>query len=109
MFAGTEEPAAFGELFSIGAIGGDKNKQVGHRELRNWSHAAIIWQHELDGVLSGLRLSHSSTLACICLAQTQMLTNVAMQISKIISDVVSSKLGVPSDRFYLSVSFCCAL
>ena len=28
MFAGTEEPAAFGELFSIGAIGGDKNKQV---------------------------------------------------------------------------------
>jgi len=27
-----------------------------------------------------------------------------MQISKIISDVVSSKLGVPSDRFYLSVS-----
>ena len=27
-----------------------------------------------------------------------------VQISKIISDVVSSKLGVPSDRFYLSVS-----
>ena len=27
-----------------------------------------------------------------------------MQISKIISDVVSSKLGVPSDRFYLNVS-----
>ncbi len=26
-----------------------------------------------------------------------------MQISKIISDVVSSKLGVPSDRFYLNV------
>ena len=28
MFASTEEPAAFGELFSIGAIGGDKNKEV---------------------------------------------------------------------------------
>ena len=27
-----------------------------------------------------------------------------VQISKLISDVVSSKLGVPSDRFYLSVS-----
>ena len=38
-----------------------------------------------------------------------MLTYMAMQISKIISDVVSSKLGVPSDRFYLSVSFCNAL
>ncbi|CAL5228774.1 g11964 [Coccomyxa viridis] len=50
MFAGTEEPAAFGELFSIGAIGGDKNKEI----------------------------------------------------SKIIFDVVSSKLGVPSDRMYLS-------
>lgn len=34
MFAGTEEPAAFGELFSIGAIGGDKNKQVKYRGLQ---------------------------------------------------------------------------
>ena len=38
-----------------------------------------------------------------------MLTYIAMQISKIISDVVSSKLGVPSDRFYLSVSLCYGL
>ena len=28
IYAGSEEPAAFGELISIGAIGGDKNKQV---------------------------------------------------------------------------------
>jgi phenylpyruvate tautomerase len=28
MFGGTEEPAAYGELLSIGAIGGGKNKQV---------------------------------------------------------------------------------
>ena len=36
MFAGTEEPAAFGELFSIGAIGGDKNKQVKYRGLQGY-------------------------------------------------------------------------
>jgi len=28
MFGGTEEPCAYGELVSIGAIGGDKNKKV---------------------------------------------------------------------------------
>lgn len=28
MFAGTEEPAAYGDLHSIGAIGGEKNKEV---------------------------------------------------------------------------------
>lgn len=27
-FGGTEEPAAYGELLSIGAIGGEKNKAV---------------------------------------------------------------------------------
>ena len=64
--------------------------------------------HEMEGMSNSLGRSHSSIHACIGVAQTQMLTNVAMQISKIISDVVSSKLGVPSDRFYLSVSLCCA-
>jgi phenylpyruvate tautomerase len=29
IYSGTEEPCAFGELISIGAIGGDKNKAVG--------------------------------------------------------------------------------
>jgi phenylpyruvate tautomerase len=28
MFAGTEEPAAYGDLHSIGAIGGEKNKEA---------------------------------------------------------------------------------
>ncbi len=28
MFGGTEAPAAYGELLSIGAIGGEKNKSV---------------------------------------------------------------------------------
>ena len=51
VFGGTEEPTAFGELFSIGAIGGDKNKTI----------------------------------------------------SKLVSDIVTSKFGVPSDRFYLVV------
>jgi len=49
-FGGTEDPAAYGELLSIGAIGGDKNK-------------------------------------AIC---------------KAVSEVVSAKLGVPANRFYLS-------
>ena len=44
IFAGTEEPAAFGELFSIGAIGGDKNKQVKYRGLQEYWHALDIWQ-----------------------------------------------------------------
>ena len=51
VFGGTEEPTAFGELTSIGAIGGEKNKQI----------------------------------------------------SKLVSDIVTSKFGVPSDRFYLVV------
>ena len=51
VFGGTEEPTAFGELFSIGAIGGDKNNTI----------------------------------------------------SKLVSDIVTSKFGVPSDRFYLVV------
>ena len=51
VFGGTEEPTAFGELFSIGAIGGEKNKQI----------------------------------------------------SKLVSDIVTSKFGVASDRFYLVV------
>lgn len=49
-FAGTEAPAAYGELLSIGAIGGDKNKAI----------------------------------------------------SKAVADVVTAKLGVPANRFYLS-------
>ncbi|KAL4435465.1 hypothetical protein ABPG77_006227 [Micractinium sp. CCAP 211/92] len=28
MFGGTEEPCAYGELISIGAVGGDKNKAI---------------------------------------------------------------------------------
>lgn len=28
MFGGTEEPCAYGELISIGAIGGEKNKKI---------------------------------------------------------------------------------
>jgi phenylpyruvate tautomerase len=28
MFGGTEEPCAFGELISIGSIGGEKNKKA---------------------------------------------------------------------------------
>ncbi|EFN53805.1 hypothetical protein CHLNCDRAFT_136510 [Chlorella variabilis] len=28
MFGGTEEPCAFGELISIGSIGGEKNKKI---------------------------------------------------------------------------------
>lgn len=53
-FGGTEEPCAFGELFSIGAIGGEKNKTI----------------------------------------------------SKTISEVLSSKLGVSPGRFYLKFSDC---
>ena len=49
-FGGTEEPAAYGELLSIGAIGGEKNKGI----------------------------------------------------CKAISDIVTAKLGVPANRFYLS-------
>ena len=50
LFGGTEAPAAYGELLSIGAIGGAKNKAI----------------------------------------------------SKAIADVVSAKLGVDANRFYLS-------
>ena len=49
-FGGTEAPCAYGELLSIGAIGGAKNRAI----------------------------------------------------SKAIADVVSAKLGVGADRFYLS-------
>ena len=52
VFGGTEEPTAYGELLSIGAIGGDKNKKI----------------------------------------------------SKLVADILTSKFGVPSDRFYLTVS-----
>lgn len=51
-FGGTEAPAAYGELLSIGAVGGAKNKAI----------------------------------------------------SKAVSDVVTAKLGVPSGRFYLSIT-----
>ena len=51
-FGGTEAPAAYGELLSIGAVGRAKNKAI----------------------------------------------------SKAVSDVVTAKLGVPSGRFYLSIS-----
>jgi len=51
-FDGTEAPAAYGELLSIGAVGGAKNKDI----------------------------------------------------SKAVSDVVTAKLGVPSGRFYLSIT-----
>ena len=51
-FGGTEAPAAFAELLSIGAVGGAKNKTI----------------------------------------------------SRAVSDVVTAKLGVPSSRFYLSIT-----
>ena len=51
-FGGSEAPAAFGDLLSIGAVGGAKNKTI----------------------------------------------------SKAVSDVVTAKLGVPSSRFYLSIT-----
>ncbi|CAL8470939.1 g10481 [Coccomyxa elongata] len=50
MFGGTEAPAAYGELLSIGAIGGDKNKSI----------------------------------------------------SKLVADILETKLNIPSDRFYLT-------
>jgi phenylpyruvate tautomerase len=50
LFGGTEAPAAYGELLSIGAIGGDKNKAI----------------------------------------------------SRAVADVVTARLGVPANRFYLS-------
>ena len=43
-FGGTEEPCAYGELVSIGAIGGDKNKKVrecGGEGRSTWPGAAL--------------------------------------------------------------------
>ena len=81
MFAGTEEPAAYGDLHSIGAIGGEKNKAV-----------SSTFVPVID--LSERRIMHASTLLCL---------HVAGQISKLIMDVVEAKFKVPSDRFYLTV------
>ena len=82
MFGGTEEPCAFGELFSIGAIGGEKNKAV-----------SMSWYCLMGSLQPSGRVTDG---------------NEGMQISKLVSDIVSSKLGVPSNRCYLMVR-CCQL
>lgn len=119
-YSGTEAPCAYGELISIGAIGGEKNKQVcqssagwgvaeagcttslaravgGHfvpllNEAEWTSHRSHMWI--LMDPDPPVAARNSTTVAVLC----------SLQISGAIADVLKSKLKIDPSRLYLKVS-----
>ena len=115
MFAGTEEQCAYGELVSIGASGGDKNKKVGEPQqlARSSSSRAIppvcecprIAQPAHSVVLTlvlGCANPTSALPTALCLPTAAPL--VLSQISAALAEVVQRHLGVPPNRLY--IRFC---
>ena len=90
-FGGTEEPCAYGELVSIGAIGGDKNKKV--RGVRPAERCTLGVQ----------RRAAADPAACrpCCLAPLTPPSPPPVQISAAVAAVVEEHCGVPPARFYL--------
>lgn len=91
MFGGTEAPAAYGELLSIGAIGGEKNKSVSPPTASQLG-LPVCHKRKVLPVGPPLALIHPDAMT-------------GLQISKLVADILETKLGIPSDRFYLTVIF----
>ena len=97
-YAGNEEPCAYGELVSIGGIGGEKNKKAGGgggvRRAGGAGSCSCCRRHrrqrcQADSVPAAAP-SGPLALAAAC-----------SQISAALAAVVQQHLGVPPSRLYI--------
>lgn len=102
-YSGTEAPCAYGELISIGGIGGAKNKEVcctGSGVEGGTCTALFCVRLEASKRCATQQCTSFSPsadgVAAACLQSAQ-------QISAALSKVLKAKLNIEPNRFYLKV------
>lgn len=95
IFGATEAPCAFGELISIGSIGGTKNAAVCFCDSHAVPHACCCRCTHASHTAAGPSSSDAAA-ACWCCCR-----HCRLQISAAISGVLQAKLNMEPARFYL--------